>query len=95
LLRELLVDKVNGFVGKTIIHPSHIKFVNAMQTVTREEYQDAKQILDTDGGIIKSLKSNKMNEINPHRNWANCILNRAKAYGVIEDEKSLIKLLLQ
>ena len=94
LLRELLIDKVNGFIGKTVIHPSHIKFVNALQTVTVEEYQDAKQILDTDGGVIKSLKSNKMNEINPHRNWANNILNRAKAYGVVEDESSFIKLLV-
>ena len=93
LLRELLIDKANGFVGKTIIHPSHIKFVNAMQTITREEYEDAKQILNTKGGVVKSFKSNKMNEINPHRNWATSILNRAKAYGVIEDERSLIKLL--
>jgi len=94
LLRELLLDTTNGFVGKTIIHPSHIKFVNAMQAVTREEYEDAMQILCTDGGVIKSAKSNKMNEINPHRNWAMKIENRAKAYGVVEDQKSFLKLIL-
>ncbi|HPJ82005.1 MAG TPA: HpcH/HpaI aldolase/citrate lyase family protein, partial [Saccharofermentans sp.] len=38
LLREVILDKANGFVGKTIIHPSHLKYVNAMQAVTREEY---------------------------------------------------------
>ena len=94
LLREVILDKANGFVGKTIIHPSHIKFVNAMQAITKEEFEDAEQILNTKGGVIKSAKSNKMNEINPHRNWANNILNRAKAYGVVEDELSFIKLLV-
>lgn len=94
LLREVLIDKANGFVGKTIIHPSHIKFVNAMQAVTREEFEDAEQILNTKGGVIKSSKANKMNEISPHRNWANKIVYRAKAYGVVEDEKSFIKLLI-
>jgi citrate lyase beta subunit len=95
LLREVVLDKTNGFVGKTIIHPSHIKFVNAMQAVTREEYEDAMQILGTAGGVIKSAKSNKMNEINPHRNWAIKIGNRAKAYGVVEDETSYLKLILK
>lgn len=94
LLREVLLDKANGFVGKTIIHPSHIKFVNAMQAVTREEYEDALQVLGTEGGVIKSVKANKMNEINPHRNWAIKIVNRAKAYGVVEDERSYLKLIL-
>jgi len=94
LLREVVLDKANGFVGKTIIHPSHIKFVNGMQAVTREEYEDAAQILETSGGVIKSNKSNKMNEINPHRNWANRVVNRAKAYGVVEDETHYLKLIL-
>ncbi|NLN26067.1 MAG: HpcH/HpaI aldolase/citrate lyase family protein [Bacteroidetes bacterium] len=94
LLREVLLDKANGFVGKTIIHPSHIKFVNAMQAVTREEYEDAVQVLGTEGGVIKSAKANKMNEINPHRNWAVKIVNKANAYGVVEDERSYLKLIL-
>ncbi len=92
LLREVILDKANGFVGKTIIHPSHLKFVNAMQAVTKEEYEDAVQIFNTGGGVVKSAKANKMNEINPHRNWAVKILNRAKAYGVIQDESSFLKL---
>lgn len=94
LLREILLDKANGFVGKTIIHPSHIKFVNAMQAVTREEYEDAAQILQTNGGVVKSAKANKMNEINPHRSWAKGVVLRAEAYGVIEDENDYLKLML-
>lgn len=88
LLREVMLDKGNGFIGKTVIHPSHLPYVNAMQAVTREEFEDASQILDTSGGVIKSAKSNKMNEINPHRNWATRIVRLADAYGVVEDESS-------
>lgn len=94
LLREVIIDKANGFVGKTIIHPSHAKFVNAMQTVTKEEYDDAVQILDTDGGVVKSAKSNKMNEINPHKSWAKKTILRAKAYGVVDNEISFLQLIL-
>lgn len=92
LLREVILDKANGFVGKTIIHPSHARFVNAMQAVTKEEYDDAMQILENKGGVIKSAKSNKMNEINPHRSWAKKITLRASAYGVVENEKSFLEL---
>lgn len=92
LLREVILDKANGFVGKTIIHPSHLKYVNAMQAVTNEEYEDAMQILSTSGGVIKSARANKMNEINPHRSWAEKIYYKAQAYGVIENEASYTKL---
>lgn len=94
LLREVILDKANGFIGKTIIHPSHLKFVNAMQAVTEEEYADASQILETGGGVIKSAKANKMNEINPHRNWAKKTVNRASAFGVVANEASYLKLFI-
>jgi citrate lyase beta subunit len=92
LIREIILDKANGFVGKTVIHPSHVKYVNAMCSVTREEYEDAKQILDAEGGVVKSKVSNKMNEINPHLNWAKKTILRSRAYGVIENEKDYYKL---
>ena len=94
LLREVQLDMTNGFIGKTIIHPTHARFVNAMLTVTREEYEDAVQVLNTSGGVIKSGSGNKMNEVSPHRRWANKMLNRAKAYGVVEDEKAVLDLVL-
>lgn len=92
LLREVVIDKANGFVGKTIIHPSHINFVNAMQAVTKEEYEDSVQILETSGGVIKSATANKMNEINPHRFWAKKIYMKARAYGVIKNQAEYTKL---
>ncbi len=75
-----------------MIHPSHVKFVNAMHAVTKEEYEDAIQILEAQGGVLKSTNSNKMNEVNPHRSWANKVVNRAKAYGVVENETSYLEL---
>ena len=96
LLREVMLDKANGFVGRTIIHPTHLKFVNGLQAVIREEYEDALQILGSDvneGGVIKSKGSGKMNEIKPHTNWAKKIFWRAKVYGVIENQAEYLKLI--
>lgn len=95
LLREVVLDKANGFVGKTIIHPSHLRFVNAMQAATREEYEDSMQILQAGGGVVKAAKQNKMNEISPHTNWAKKIANRAKVFGVIESETEYARLFAQ
>lgn len=94
LLREVLLDKTNGFVGKTVIHPSHLKYVNAMQSVTLEEYEDAQQILNVGDGVIKSENNNKMNEANPHRNWARQVISRAQAYGVIKNESEYVQLFI-
>lgn len=94
LLREVMIDRVNGFVGKTIIHPTHAKFVNAMFTVVEEEYNDAIQILNTSGGVIKSEGGGKMNEIGPHHRWAEKIVARAKVYGVVKNEDFVLRLVL-
>ena len=94
LIRETLLDKVNGLVGKTVIHPSHVRLVNALQAVTREEYEDASQILNSSGGVMKSFAQNKMNETNPHRNWARRIMMLARAYGVVETQRDLLGLAL-
>ena len=90
LMRELILDQANGFMGKTCIHPTHLNFINGMLAVTQDEYNDAYQILHTSGGVIKGSKG--MNEIKPHTNWATKILMRAEAYGVIESEKSYLEL---
>lgn len=94
LIKEILMDKINGFNGKTIIHPSHIKPVNSLLAVTYEEYADALSIVEGENsGVLKSEFSNKMNEIKPHLNWANKIMTRSKIYGVLNMEKTFIDLL--
>ncbi|MEG6615767.1 HpcH/HpaI aldolase/citrate lyase family protein [Peptococcaceae bacterium 1198_IL3148] len=86
LIKEVLLDKANGIVGKTIIHPSHLVPVQALYAVTMEEYLDAMDILDHEkGGVSKSIYQNKMNEAKPHTNWANKIMKLAKIYGVINE----------
>ena len=94
LMKEVLIDRANGFVGKTIIHPTHARFVNAMFTVVEEEYNDAIQVLHTSGGVVKSAHGDKMNEIGPHRRWADKIVKRADVYGVIKNEDSVLSLVL-
>lgn len=94
LLKEVLIDRANGFVGKTIIHPTHARFVNAMFTVVEEEYNDAIQILNTSGGVVKSEGGGKMNEIGPHRRWAEKIVTRANVYGVVKTEDAVLNLVL-
>ena len=57
LIQEVSLDHANGLIGKTVIHPSHIKVVQAMHIVTMEDYLDARSILqnaDTYNGVLKS-----------------------------------------
>ncbi|MFS0780474.1 HpcH/HpaI aldolase/citrate lyase family protein [Bacillus sp. 1P06AnD] len=98
LINEVILDKLNGIIGKTIIHPTHIKPVHSLYVVTHEEYMDATSILSNGSGMIgveKSSYSNKMNEIKPHMNWAKKILLRAKAFGVFHPDHDFTSLLLK
>ncbi|KGX90693.1 citrate lyase subunit beta [Pontibacillus halophilus JSM 076056 = DSM 19796] len=95
LIQEVLLDKLNGLTGKTIIHPTHIVPVNALQVVSKEEYLDACNILENRGrnGVTKSPSANKMNEMKPHQYWAEEIIKKSKAYGVFQDGHTYVSLL--
>jgi citrate lyase beta subunit len=87
LIREIVLDKANGMVGKTVIHPSHAAAVHALSVVSHEEYCDAKAICedyagDGGGGVLRSVYMNKMNEVRPHLSWAERTLVRAEIFGV-------------
>ena len=58
--------------------------------MTKDEFDDASQIIHSSGGVIKGTKG--MNEIGPHKAWAERIFKRANAYGVIENEASYLEL---
>ncbi|MDQ0272019.1 HpcH/HpaI aldolase/citrate lyase family protein [Cytobacillus purgationiresistens] len=95
-IKEILMDITNGITGKTIIHPTHIKPVQALNTINYEEYLDAKSIIDQaagEKGVLKSAFSNKMNEIKPHYYWAQRILLKSRIYGVLHEEFTYIDLL--
>ncbi|WP_432564983.1 HpcH/HpaI aldolase/citrate lyase family protein [Kineococcus sp. SYSU DK003] len=94
LVRELVLDRVNGLQGKTVIHPSHVAVVHAMSVVTHEDYSDATDVLaQTGGGAMASAYRNKMNEAGPHRAWAERVLLRARAFGVAREDVSYAHLL--
>ena len=98
LIREVILDKENGIIGKTIIHPSHLMPVQSLYVVGHEEYLDALSIIEnSDGlqGVMKSHYTNKMNEIKPHYQWAQKILLRAKNYGVFNEQYNFISLLTE
>lgn len=92
LLREVALDRANGLHGKTVIHPSHIAAVHSLAVVTAEEYQDALAIVgsSTGGGVLASGYGNKMNEIGPHRPWAEHTLRRADVFGVTAEGVSFV-----
>lgn len=96
LIREVELDKANGIVGKTVIHPSHVPVVHALQVVTHEEYRDAVDILAAaaGGGVAASGYRNKMNESKPHLAWAHRTMARAEAFGVTRDKVAFVDVLV-
>ncbi|MBO0958252.1 HpcH/HpaI aldolase/citrate lyase family protein [Neobacillus sp. MM2021_6] len=95
-IREILMDIANGITGKTIIHPSHIKIVQALNIVSYEEYIDASTIVQAatgEIGVMKSMFANKMNEIKPHYYWAKKILLKSQLYGVLHEDYTNIDLI--
>jgi citrate lyase beta subunit len=94
LIREVELDQANGLTGKTVIHPTHVRLVNALHAVTHEEHEDAVEILgDPTSGAAASGYRNKMNEPKPHRRWALRVMRRASAFGVLAPDQSFVNLL--
>ncbi|MFF4606149.1 HpcH/HpaI aldolase/citrate lyase family protein [Streptomyces sp. NPDC001339] len=96
LLREIELDRANGLQGKTCIHPSHVAPVHALSVVSHEEFSDAADILRPErgeGGVLRSVYTNKMNEVKPHRAWAERTLLRAEAFGVAREGIGFVELL--
>ncbi|MEU0069979.1 HpcH/HpaI aldolase/citrate lyase family protein [Streptomyces sp. NPDC006332] len=96
LLREITLDQANGLLGKTCIHPSHVLPVHALSVVSHEEFSDAQDILRPErggGGVLRSAYTNKMNEVKPHRAWAERTMLRAEVFGVANEDVGFVELL--
>lgn len=96
LLREIELDRANGLLGKTCIHPSHVAPVHALSVVSHEEFCDATDVLRSErggGGVLRSAYTNKMNEVKPHRAWAARTLLRGEVFGVAREGVSFVELL--
>lgn len=88
LRRELALDRLNGFVGKTVIHPRQVPLVNRAYRVSKADLHDARAILNWDPHahslVSGSPESGRMNECLTHSNWAKKICALAETYGVEE-----------
>lgn len=86
LQKEIRRDMLNGFVGKTVIHPKQVPVVNEMLKVTKKDYEDARSILHWESGSLqvgKSFGGERMNEVRTHGNWARKTMLLAELYGVV------------
>ena len=85
LEKELNFDKLNGFFGKTSIHPVQLPIIAKNNIVDEEDYRDAQNIMGMSDGLIgvaKGSAGNKMNEVKTHSNWARKVIAIANVYGV-------------
>ncbi len=85
LEHELAQDRINGFIGKTVIHPSQLPVVRNSMKVSRCDYADALGILENavEGlGVSKSANGRRMNEVKTHQNWAKKVKMLAEVWGL-------------
>ena len=90
LLQELELDRINGFIGKTAIHPSQLPYIFDSLKVSQTDYEDARQVLlwDVDKlGVVKSVDGGRMNEVKTHRKWAERIKILGDIYGVRDEAR--------
>lgn len=88
LRKELELDKLNGFVGKTAIHPSQIPHIYESMKVLKSDYDDALKILNwnpSEYGVEKSADGSRMNEVKCHTKWATRIAILGEIYGIREE----------
>jgi citrate lyase beta subunit len=82
--KELQLDIANGFIGKTVIHPSQIPFVRKWLQPVSTDVKDARSVLQWKAGafgVEKSVAGNRMNELATHQKWAKRILILSEIYG--------------
>lgn len=86
LVKEVAKDRLNGFVGKTVIHPKQIEIVNEAFKVSKKDYEDAKAIINWEESdaiqVGKSSFGERMNEVKTHKNWAFKTIMLAQIFGV-------------
>ncbi len=88
LRAELALDRLNGFTGKTAIHPSQLPLIYESMQVSRSDYEDALSILGWTSeslGVKKSADGSRMNEVKCHTKWASRIATLGQIYGIREE----------
>lgn len=88
LRKELELDRINGFIGKTAVHPSQLPLIYESLKVTAEDFNDAESILgwkDESFGVGKSGDGSRMNEVKCHGKWARRVEILGEVYGIINN----------
>ena len=85
-IREILLDKLNGCVGKTVVYPNQISIVNALYSVERKDYELALSINSSNEPSL-----NYGEQIN-NKIWSNKIISLSKIYGVLNENYSAVDL---
>jgi len=88
LRKEMALDFINGFIGKTAIHPAQLPVIAECLKPSKTDYEDAKKILQwtSDGRAVqKSASGARMNEQKCHTRWARKIAALAEIYGTAEE----------
>lgn len=88
LKREIALDRLNGFIGKTAIHPSQLPLICRGLQVSRRDWADAKRILEWKEpalGVAKGGVQDRMNEVKCHIQWARQTAALAQIYGVRDE----------
>lgn len=86
LRNELELDRLNGFIGKTAIHPSQLPIIQENLKVSITDFEDARSILGWTGELGVSRGSgSRMNELNCHRKWAEQVKMLVDIYGIREE----------
>lgn len=84
LVKEIALDRLHGFIGKTVIHPKQIPVLNDAYKVPGIDYDDAKSVLD-DKKIYETcpnVNNTRINEPKIHYNWAMETILLAQYFGV-------------
>jgi citrate lyase beta subunit len=84
LKKELELDRLNGFIGKTAIHPSQLPVICESLMPSANDYNDAEAIVNwnTRSGVKGSCDGKRMNEVKTHIKWATKTYILGNIYGV-------------
>jgi citrate lyase beta subunit len=78
---ELRRDLIEGFISKTIIHPSQIEPLESIYRVSESDFKLAKKILHVNEAVFAN--DGAMAEVTTQSAWAEGILERADVYGIL------------
>lgn len=83
--KELELDSINGFVGKTAIHPNQLPYIYESLCVDKDDYLNAEKLINWQNekkGVSLNSDGTGMNELKCHLNWAKKIYKLGNIYGI-------------